>query len=75
MAVGLQPLPHFNSIVIAVVKKAMATGEVRAGKIARVDRGVICECADVRKLARAIHSRVADFLVAAGGSNSGASIV
>jgi mediator of RNA polymerase II transcription subunit 14 len=70
--VGLRPLPHFNSIVTAVVKKALAAGDIRAGKIARVDLGVICECADVRKLARAIHSRVADVLVAAaGGNNSG----
>jgi mediator of RNA polymerase II transcription subunit 14 len=75
MGLGLRPLPHFDSIVTTVVKKALATGDVRAGKIARVDLGVICECADVRKLARAIHSGVADVLVAAGGNNSGVSTV
>lgn len=70
--VGLRPIPRFQEIVTEVVKCALAAGDIRPGKVARVDTGVVCECTTVRKLARVIHTRVAENLAAAGGSKSGA---
>lgn len=78
----LQPIPYFREIVAEVVKDGLMAGDVRPGKIARVDTGVVCECTTVHKLARAIHARVVEALMknapvisnadgAASGSGSG----
>ncbi|KXN90150.1 Mediator of RNA polymerase II transcription subunit 14 [Leucoagaricus sp. SymC.cos] len=79
---GLQPIPQFREIVAEVVAAALAAGDVRPYKTARLDMGVVCECSAVRQLARAIHTRVAEALVSAatagggrapGGGSSGSS--
>lgn len=59
---SLQHIPQFSSIITEVVKAALVAGDIRPGKIARVDKGVVCECSAVRRLARAIHTRVAEAL-------------
>ncbi|KAF5351922.1 hypothetical protein D9756_007453 [Leucocoprinus leucothites] len=59
---GLQPIPQFRDIIAEVVKSGLAAGDIRPGKIARIDSGVVCEYTAVRKLARAIHTRVAEIL-------------
>ncbi|KAF9453911.1 MED14-domain-containing protein [Macrolepiota fuliginosa MF-IS2] len=61
-AVGLKPIPQFREIVTEVVKTALAADEIRPCKIARLDMGVVCECTAVRRLAKAIHARVAEVL-------------
>jgi len=82
----LQPIPYFREIVAEVVKDGLMAGDVRPGKIARVDTGVVCECTTVHKLARAIHVRVVEALMknapvisnadgAASGSGSGSGVV
>ncbi|KAJ3571005.1 hypothetical protein NP233_g4045 [Leucocoprinus birnbaumii] len=70
---GLQPIPQFSEIIAEVVKYGLTTGEVRPGKIARIDSGVVCDCTAVRKLARAIHMRVVEVLAA--GSAVGGSVI
>lgn len=67
---GLQPIPQFREIVTEVVKTALAAGDVQPGKIARVDMGVVCECTAVRRLAKAMHARVAEVLIAAANSKT-----
>lgn len=69
----LQPIPYIREIIAEVVMEGLRTGDIRPGKIARVDSGVVCECAAVHKLSRAIHSRVVEVLMknAAVSGNGG----
>jgi len=69
----LQPIPYFREIIAEVAMEGLRRGDIRPGKIARVDSGVVCECAAVHKLSRAIHSRVVEVLVknAAVSGNGG----
>ncbi len=59
---GLQHIPQFSNIVTEVVKAALVAGDIRPGKVARIDMGVVCECNAVRKLTRAIHTHVVEVL-------------
>jgi len=67
----LRSIPYFREIIAEVVKDGLTAGDIRPGKIARVDSGVVCECTAVHKLARAIHSRVVEVLMKNAISGNG----
>ncbi|KAF4567770.1 mediator complex subunit [Pleurotus pulmonarius] len=55
-SLGLRPLPKLREAIAAAVKEVRATAV--QGRIAPIDVGVVCDCAVVRPLAKALHAQI-----------------
>ncbi|KAF9497312.1 MED14-domain-containing protein [Pleurotus eryngii] len=55
-SLGLKPLPKLREAIAAAMKEVRATA-VR-GRIAPINVGVVCDCAVVRPLAKALHAQI-----------------